>query len=213
MKRGIILASTAAAILTGYVVTSVCPYYTEKDLVAEPAILGNWTNTNNHDEVWKFEQTGKFVYRLTLVQSSTTTVLETHAFKLEGRLFLDIFSLERDYHVIPAHYLLKIEQTAPSLKFTELNDAWPKSFLAHKPTAVPYHNLENPGNPSDSRIVLTGDTSELQSFVLRHLNTPGAWKDAFELRPEAPILKTVKTKETVAGHYAPVFGTLEKKFQ
>jgi hypothetical protein len=186
------LLSAAAAIFTSCVVTSVSPYYTEKDLVTEPEIVGNWTNANKHDEVWRFEQTGKFVYRLTLVQSSTTTVLETHAFKLEGRLFLDIFSLERDYHVIPAHYLLKVEQTAPSLKFTELNDVWLKSFVARKPTAVPYHILENPSNPPNSRIVLTGDTSELQSFVLRHLNTTGAWKDAFELRPEAPTVRTVQ---------------------
>jgi hypothetical protein len=188
--------SAVAAILISCVVTSVCPYFAGKDLVTEQAIVGSWTNANNHDEVWKFEQTGKFVYRLTLVQPSTTTILETHVFKLEGRLLLDIFSLERDYHVIPAHYLLKVEQTAPSLKFTELNDAWLKSFVARKPTAVPYHILENPSNPSDSRIVLTGDTSELQSFVLRHFTTPGAWKDAFELRSEAPAVRTLQMNKS-----------------
>src|SRR5690348_13575548 len=176
------LSGVALAIFTGCVVTSVCPYYTEKDLVTEPAILGNWTNSKKPDQAWKFEQTDKFAYRLTMTEPSTTTVLEARAFKLEGQPFLDISSIERDYHVIPAHYLLKIEQTDPSLKFTELDDVWLKTFLAHKPTATPYHILENPSNPSDSRIVLTGDTPELQSFVLRHLKTRGAWKDAFELR-------------------------------
>jgi hypothetical protein len=188
------LPGVALAILTGCVVTSVSPYYTEKDLVTEPALLGNWTNSKKPDQTWKFEQTDQFVYRLTLTEPSTTTVLEAHAFKLEGQPFLDIFSIERDYHVIPAHYLLKIEQTDPSLKFTELDDTWLKTFLAHKPTAIPYHILENPSNPSDSRIVLTGDTPELQSFVLRHLKTPGAWKDAFELRREMVLIKAAQTK-------------------
>lgn len=211
MKTSPLFLGAAAAILTGCVVTSVCPYYTEKDLVAEPAILGNWINTNKHDEFWKFEQTGKSVYRLTLAQASTTAILETHAFKLEGRLFLDIFSLERDYHVIPAHYLLKVEQTSPSLKFTELNDAWLKSFVARKPTAVPYHILENPSNPSDNRIVLTGDTSELQSFVLRHLNTPGAWKDALELRPGAPSVGTVQVNRSLSARPQQAFEKLRKE--
>jgi len=184
----------AAAVFTGCVVTSVCPYYTEKDLVSEPSLLGIWTNSKNPDQTWKFEHTDKFTYRLTLAAPSTTIVLEAHAFRLEGQLFLDIFSLGWDYHVIPAHYLLKIEQTAPSLKLTQLDDIWLKTFLAHKPTAIPYHILENPRNPSDSRIILTGDTPELQSFVLRHLNTPRAWKDAFELRPEMVIITTAQTK-------------------
>jgi hypothetical protein len=175
----------------------VCPYYTEKDLISEPALLGTWTNSKKPDETWKFEHTDKFTYRLTLAELSTTTVLEAHAFKLEGQLFLDIFSLERNYHVIPAHYLLKIEQTDPSLKVTELDDIWLKTFLDRKPTAIPYHILQNPSNLSDSRIVLTGDTPELQSFVLRHLKTPGAWRDAFELGREMVIIKTAQTKGTL----------------
>jgi hypothetical protein len=193
MKTSIILAG-AAIILSGCIVTSVCPFYTQKDLVTEPAVLGSWTNPKNHGETWQFEQTTKFAYRLTLVEPSKTTVMETHSLKLGGQLFLDLFSLEQDYHVIPAHYLLKVDQTSPLLRLSELNEAWVKSFLTNKPTALPYHIIENPDNPSANRIVLTGDTSELQSFVLRHLKTPGAWKDAFELRREVQDIKTARAE-------------------
>ena len=194
MKRNIFLMGAAAAILTGCVVTSVCPYYTEKDLVTEPAIPGYWTNRKNPNETWKFEQTTDLAYRLTLAEPSKTTVMETHAFKLQGQLFLDIFSLEQDYHVIPAHYLLKVDQTSPTLRFSELDDAWLKSFLTNKPTAIACHMLDNPDNPAASRVVLTADTSALQSLVMRHLKTPGAWKDAFELRREVSTIKTAQVK-------------------
>src|ERR1051326_4923914 len=143
MKRSITLLAAATTILTGCVVTSVYPYYTEKDLVNEPAVLGNWTNAKNLNETWKFEQTTNVAYLLTLAEPSRTTVMETHVFRLQGQLFLDIFSLEQDYHVIPAHYLQKVDQTFPSLKFSDLDDAWLKSLLNKKPTAIAYHTLEN----------------------------------------------------------------------
>ena len=193
MRTSTFLAGATAAVLTGCVVTSVCPYYSEKDLVTEPAMVGSWSNTKNPGETWKFEKWTNFAYRLTLAEPSKTTVMEAHAFKLNGQLFLDIFSLEQDYHVIPAHYLLKVEQTAPTLKFSELDDGWLKSFLTNKPTAIAFHIL-NADDPAASRVVLTADTSSVQSFVVRHLDTPGAWRDACELRRESSAVETAQLK-------------------
>jgi hypothetical protein len=189
-----VLVGALAATLAGCVVTSVCPYYTQEDLVSEPALLGKWTNTKNPNEVWSFAQIGPFAYRFTLIDSSKTTVMEAHAFKLKGQLFLDIFSLEQDYHVIPAHYLLKVTQLEPTLQLAELNDSWLKELLAKQPTSLRHHFVKTGDKPTDRRVVLTAETPELQKFIIKHLTTEPAWNQAFELKRESRPIHTAEMK-------------------
>jgi hypothetical protein len=189
-----VLVGALAATLAGCVVTSVCPYYTQEDLVSESAILGKWTDTKNRDEVWRFEQNDAQTYRFSLIEPSKTTVMEAHAFKLEGQLFLDIFSLEQDYHVIPAHYLLKVSQVVPTLRLAELNEAWLKSLLAKQPTALRHHFVQTGDKPSDRRVVLTAETPELQKFIIRHLTTEPAWDNTFELKRDPSPIHTAQMK-------------------
>lgn len=189
-----VLLGTAAAMLAGCVVTSVCPYYTQKDLVLEPVILGNWTNVKNANETWRFEQIGYLACRLTLTEPSKETVMEAYAFKLQGQLFLDIFSLEQDYHVIPAHYLLKVSQLAPTMRLSDLNDVWLKLLVAKDPTVLRHHFVQSGDKPGDRRIVLTGNTPELQKFITSHQTTEAAWNDAFELKRDFTPAKTAQKK-------------------
>jgi hypothetical protein len=185
-KRTGVLLSAAAVLLAGCVVSSVCPFYTEKDLVFEPAIVGSWINQNDTGETWKFERGEKLAYRFTLIEERHATVMEARAFKLEGQLFMDIHSLDQDIHVIPAHYLLKVTALAPRLRMSEVDDEWLLALLAKDPTALRHHVLQTGDKPEDRRLVLTGDTAELQKFMVQHLNTTGAWKESFDLRRASP---------------------------
>lgn len=187
MKKIAFFALVAVAgLLAGCVVTSVCPFYTEPDLVFEPALVGDWIKQGNdsENEIWKFEKSGDAAYRFTLIEERKATVMEAHAFKLQGQLFLDIASIDRDIHVIPPHYLLKVTQLSPTLQMAELNNDWLKDLLAKDPAAIPHHLVKSGDKPEDLRVVLTADTPELQKFVLNHLKTEGAWKDSFELTRE-----------------------------
>lgn len=182
MKATLIILFGFAAILTGCVVTSIGPYYTQKDLVFEPSVLGTWNNIKKPGESWHFEKNGDFAYRFTLYESLKTTVMDAHAFKLAGQLFLDVYSLERDYHVIPVHYVLKVNQQGISLNLSELNDDWLKSLLVKDPAALHHQFVDIDGKPEDQRIVLTGETPELQEFLVEYLKTEAAWKATFQLR-------------------------------
>src|SRR3954465_12861471 len=99
------LFTAMTAVFSGCVVTSVAPYYTEKDLIFEPALVGNWIkpadNTNSDDEVWKFEKKGESSYRFTWITEEKAVLMDAHAFKLQGQLFVDLASLERDWNTIP----------------------------------------------------------------------------------------------------------------
>src|SRR5207249_4920459 len=144
----------------------------EKDLIFEPALAGDWIkeNENAQAEVWKFEKKGDLAYRLTVIEEQKATVLEVHAFKLEGELFLDVFSLDQDIHVIPPHYLLRVTQLKPTLRMSELDKDWLKALLVQNPDAIPHCLVRDGDKPEDVRVVLTAPTCELQSFILKHLN-------------------------------------------
>jgi hypothetical protein len=189
MKMIILVAATAlTATLVGCIVTSVHPFYTEKDLVFEPTLAGDWLKPveNSQPEIWKFEKSGNLAYRFTLIEQGKATVMEAHAFKLEGQLFLDIFSIDRDIHAIPPHYLLKVTQLTSALRMSELDNNWLREWLAANPKGAAHCLVRNGDKPDDLRVVLTGTTEELQKFILDHLNTQRAWNDGFDLRREPP---------------------------
>ena len=179
-----VILAAAAAFFTGCVVTSVYPFYTQKDLVFETTLLGKWVSTSNEDEIWRFKKNGDLEYRLTLIEARQTTVMEAHTFKINDALFLDLFSLEQDFHVIPAHYLLKVTQLTPNLTMSELNEEWLKALLLEEPTALRHTFVGKSDKPEERRLVLTADTMELQDFVARYLKTEAAWKKSFELNRE-----------------------------
>lgn len=187
-KITFVFVGAVAAFLTGCIVTSVCPFYTEKDLVFEPALVGDWIKQGKDGEyeVWKFEKSKGLAYRFTLTEERKATVMEAHAFKLQGQLFLEIASIEQDYHVIPPHYLLKVSRITPTLRMSGLNHDWLKELLTKETDAIRHYFVRAGDKPDDSRIVLTADTSELQQFVLKYLKTQDAWKDGFELTRETP---------------------------
>jgi hypothetical protein len=196
MKKLImVIAAAAAAVLSGCIVTSVCPFYTQNDLVFEPGIVGNWINLKSDGEVWKFDRSSDLAYRFTQIEENKATVMEAHAFKLQGQLLLEIASMERDTHVIPPRYLLKVRQLAPTLQLSELNHEWLKDLLADKPARLHHCLVQNGDKPENRRVVLTGDTAELQAFVIAHLKDGAAWKDSFDLKREPSALTAERTAQ------------------
>jgi hypothetical protein len=195
MKRNIaVLLAGVGVVLAGCVVTSVCPFYTQSDLVSEPGIIGSWINQKNTNEVWSFEQNGDLAYRFTLIEERKATVMEARAFKLRGQLFMDVYSLEQDIHTIPAHYLLKVLQVGPSLSMAELNHEWLANQLTQDPKALAHHFVRTGPNPPDRRVVLTASTAELQAFILRQMKNDDAWKESFDLHRAHGIMTTARAE-------------------
>jgi hypothetical protein len=176
--------AAAAVVLGGCVVTSVSPFYTQTDLVYEPGLAGNWIQAKGGSEVWRFEQSDAKAYRFTRIEARKATVMEAHAFKLEGQLFIDIYSLQQDVESIPAHYLLKVTQVAPTLQMSQLDNNWLLALL-DKDSKATRHHIVVGEQPEDRRVVLTGDTEELQQFVTKYLKTDEAWNDCFEFKKES----------------------------
>ncbi len=166
-------------LLAGCVVTSVYPFYTAKDVVFDPALLGAWAedgSTNAADEHWRFEKAAGQAYKLTVQDKEKRTEFDTRLFKLEGRLFLDLYPRERPDNSLPPHYLLKVTRLDPALEFTLLDYGWFKKLIENDPKTIRHIVVpEKLGENGDGLLVLTADTAELQEFILKHEQTAGAF--------------------------------------
>lgn len=187
MKRsGMLVILGISLVLAGCVVTSVYPYYTDKDLVFEPGLVGRWSDAKpdaDSKEAWVFEKSGDKDYRFSLVGANKTNEFSAHLFKLKGQLFLDFLPLEEHEGCVPPHYLLKVAQLEPTLKTAVMDYEWLGKLLEKEPQAVRHLLVPTePGRNDEVRVVLTADTQELQKFVLKHLDTEGAFKESGEMK-------------------------------
>jgi len=183
------LLAGVAVVLTACVVTSVYPFYSEKDVAFEPALLGSWTNTTSPEQHWKFEKEGESAYRLTCTEDGKPSVMRAQPFKLQGQLFLDLsrnIAEEEPFPPsIPSHVLLRVLQTSPNLRMAILKYDWLSELLEKDPKALRYHVIKPNDKPEDRYFVLTANTEELRQFIIKHLKTDAVWKDEFELKHAA----------------------------
>ncbi|HEV2437183.1 MAG TPA: hypothetical protein VG077_14415 [Verrucomicrobiae bacterium] len=169
----------------GCVVTSIYPYYRDKDLVFDPAMLGNWVEagqTNENSEYVRFEPMGTNGYWATVLGGSETNSFEVHLFRLKAQLFVDSFPTNRSLDFVPVHQVSKVMDNGPVLETANLNYDWLAKLLEKNPRAIRHMMLrDNPGD-EHGRIVLTADTKELQRFILKNINNTNAWKEPSQFK-------------------------------
>ena len=201
MKR-IIFTSAALALvsLTGCIVTSVNPLYTQKDLVFDPALIGDWSEGEGKD-TWAFEQgAGKKYKLLHTDEKGRIGTFETHLLKLGKYQFLDLHLVdpgEKEEWQInelaavamimrPGHLFFKVSQIQPTLQVSPLHEDWLQKLLEKDPRAIQHERIHFGTN--DYRNVLTAGTKDLQKFVLKYADSTDAFGDKpGELkRKEAP---------------------------
>ena len=188
MKRILSLTGgLALVLLTGCVTLSVYPYYTAKDVSFDPALLGIWVdpdNTNADRQTWSFDKVNDQTYRLTVTDKDEKTEFDARLFKLKGHTFLDC--LPRDYKDFstPCHVLLRIERTQPALETRLLSYEWIENLIEKEPKAIRHSLIPEAGKKGDDAkgFVLTADTTELQKFILKHIQTKEARKDKMVMR-------------------------------
>jgi hypothetical protein len=167
------------------------PFFTEKDLVFDPALAGTWRPVeakDNSKESWAFTRRGDKLHQLQQTdEEGRQAAFDARLFKLNGQLFLDLHltKVEGDdlkvnawasISLVPAHLLLKVERIEPALKLAAMNPDWMQKHLKQHPEAVA-HRVVSGGN-----IVLAASTGELQKFVLAHLEDKEFFGGAMEMK-------------------------------
>src|SRR5579872_3600605 len=129
MKRFVLLGGFL--VLLAGCIPSINTFYTEKDLVFEPKLIGEWQTKKEDDkpERWHFEkiEDEPKTYKLTVTQEKTKHgEFTAHFFKLGKEYFLDIIPSKCDYPdtqadlvgfaMCPGHLLIRLSQLEPDLK-------------------------------------------------------------------------------------------------
>ena len=189
------VALLSLAVIAGCIVPSLHSLYTEKDLVFNPALLGNWTDADGN--LAQFTQTGAKAYKLVYVdKDGKTASYAAHLAQIRDALFLDLYPEEvapantnggYQLHILPMHSFWVVHQITPELKSSFMNPDWLKKYLADNPKEIAHEQVETGTNKN--RIVLTASTEELQAFLIAHLNTPGAFSPLATFRKLMPMDK------------------------
>lgn len=183
-----------ALLLAGCWQKSLNPFYTTKDLVSEPKLVGAWkehkesdTGAESDRTIWTFTDTGEQRFALQFRSEKEQQEYEAHVFRFEGQRFLDILLLRREISVIPAHHLFKVVELGTDLKLVPLNIEWVQKWLKEHPGSLSYLAVVDPEHPKDreqDELVLTADTKALQSFLRAHLNDQDFFGETMTLKKQ-----------------------------
>ena len=183
MRRSAILTAACLLAAFGACVPSLHPLYTEKDLIADPALLGIWTG-EDEKERWRFTQDGPTAYKLVYIdKESRDSEFSIHILKLGGATFLDFYPgdvkiPQNDFfkaHLLRAHLFLRVTLTSDSLQMSLMKPDWLLNTLKEKPGLIKHEIVED-------RVILTAPTGDLQKFIIDNLKTKDVFTEPVKLK-------------------------------
>lgn len=196
MKSKSILFLTAIVfLLSGCLVYSFYPLYTEKDLFANDLLLGEWIDGDS--SIWKFEhkpigkkELGKVdstAYILKIKEEGhpdfTNAAFIVRIVKLEETYFLDFYLQDYKYddeadifdlHLIPVHTFAKMELKGDHVRLNWFDPGWLGDLIEKNKIRIHHEN-------NDEHILLTAKPEELQKFVVKYVNSNEAFKDGLDV--------------------------------
>lgn len=167
------------------------PFYTEKDLVSDAALVGAWRPTQAGDtspETWAFSKNADKLYELAQIdEDGCRATFEARLFALEGHRFLDMYLTKiegeerklnawANISLVPAHLLLKVDQIEPTMKLAAMNPDWMQKHLKQHPESLAHRIV------SGDTVVLAASTAGLQKFILAHLDDREFFGGAMEMK-------------------------------
>lgn len=185
MKK--LLTIALVAFLVAGCVPSWNPFYTEKDLVFDPQLVGVWKGEEG--EVWKFEKQDEKNYKLTYTDKEGKATFLAHLLKIKERRFLDLYlhdDAEKDLKlnalatmtIVPVHLFMRVDEIGSSLKMAAVNPEALQKHLEKNPKAISLLKQKK-------YIVFTATTEELQAFVMKHAEGEELFGGPFTLAREA----------------------------
>ena len=177
------LLAFTASLLCGCFPLSLNPIYTEQDRLFLPQLMGAWAAEDSQS--WTFTAGDSGSYRLELRgDQGEVSLFRAQLARVEGILLLDLFPVGPDedaveeltqMHLMKLHSFAVVHQIEPLLKMSFMQQDWLEKYLERHPGSLGSMRR-------DDRLILTASTSDLQKFVIRQLQTEGAFFEPEELR-------------------------------
>ena len=202
--RNLLVIAIITLLLSGCVVYSFYPLYTETDLFENDLLLGEWFEAENPDivlnrdnDIWKFNHPfvgdkedgirDKKRYVLTLTSNEDGVVkeskFEVHVIKLADEYFLDFYTEDygdednitlADLHLVPVHTFAKLIVSEDKLEIRWFDPDWLEDLI--KENKIRIHHEDN-----GDYILLTAKPKELQKFVSKYVDSEDAFEDGLDV--------------------------------
>ena len=176
--RGLLIALLAVLLLSACI-PSLQPFYTEKDLVFEPSLVGSFGETEG-SATWTFTKSADREYKLTIKDKEKSSSFATHLFKLRNDHFIDLYAVKESLDdcpredffkasLIPGHLVLKLPSFSPNLTLQVMDEEAIKEYLKANKGAVPHSFIEL------GRLVFTGSSEQMGDFLKRISSEEKCW--------------------------------------
>ena len=180
----LIFLSGVLLLLSGCIVQSLHPLYTDENVIFDMRLIGQWAEEGSK-EIWEFSRLDEKRYGCVVyVDEEEKGMLEAHLLTIKGKMFLDFFPTEPDWpsgifyqlHLMPVHTFAFVRQIEPTLQIRFPNIDWLQELLEKNPDAIRH---EKRGKHD---IILSASTEVLQTFWLAHIDTEGAFDKPIDLQ-------------------------------
>jgi hypothetical protein len=193
MKTRVILTVVILVILAVSCIPSLYPLYREKDLIFDSRLIGlfsteglavkgdtwefeklDWQTESRIENNWNQFQSGK-TYKMTDTEDGKKAEFAVHLLKLGKNYYLDFFPVQYnienvmlEMQLMPAHIFGKIEFVNNNIVMHWFDGEFLTNLIDSNMIKIPHKMLEN-------SILLTANTEELQKFVRKYGDNPGAF--------------------------------------
>ena len=186
-RRFIYIVLTAMMAMTGCLVSSLHPFYKEKDIYFDPVMTGSWLDGDSC--LWVIEanmaSTGIMSpekrdnkYRITYYEETDQAgVFVGTLFQINGIPYVDFYpDPDEDqcvtdltsWHEFPTHTLARVQYSKDSILLYWFGEDWLNDLLEHNRIRIKHETVEI--SSDYSRHVLTASTDELQKFIRKYAN-------------------------------------------
>lgn len=195
-KKGINTSFLIAVVIIGLMVSgclvkSLHPFYTDKDIVFRKDILGSYTDQDKG--TWTIEQnlqkgtfgeksklTNSYLLKLVDEKNRKATFMGV-LFQLDNHLYVDFYLITGNdeeaetelyaLHVVGVHTVARLKIDKTDLHIMWYNEKWLGELFEKNKIRLAHEKLEGSDN-----IVLTASTNDLQKFMQKFANDPNAFE-------------------------------------
>jgi len=218
LKRSsfIVLFVVSLTLSSAACLTSLHPWFTEKDLVFDPALIGTWQDIANGDVTWTFERQNDTTYTLidtrngdeprldpkATEKKTVTTRLTARLMRVGDARFLDISAGDEwtdssmlQLLLVNSHGLAKVSLDGDTLRVAFLDDDRLEGMLRDKRVVLSHEVADTTGGADDPptrvhsqtrRLLLTAPTRELQAFLTTYARDDAAFEEGQLMRRKRP---------------------------
>ncbi len=199
MKRSnVILVFLVLGSMTSCLVSSLHPFYKQKDKRYDPVMTGTWMDGDS--SIWTIEaneESGEFLgpshpdstYLITYYEEKDRAGRFVGTlFRIRGVDYVDFYPEPYEdhcateltcWHHFPTHTLARVQYSRDSILLYWYGEEWLNELFERNRIRIPHETVEI--SPDYPRHILTASTDELQKFIRKYANDPKTSEEIEEI--------------------------------